>query len=47
MWIAMLKVNKKNTYIGGFGTPKEAAIARDRETIKHYGSEFPKLNFPS
>jgi hypothetical protein len=43
-YFAQIKVNKKTLFLGMFDDPKEAAIIRDRATIKYFG-EFANLNF--
>jgi hypothetical protein len=43
---ADIKVNKKQTYLGTYDTPKEAAVAYDRAVIKCNLSK-DKLNFPN
>lgn len=42
---ATIRKNGKQTHIGYFRTPKEAALAYDREAKMSFG-EFARLNFP-
>jgi len=42
-WVANIKVNRKQIYLGAFGTPEEAADAYDRAAIGHFG-EYAKTN---
>lgn len=44
-WRAMIRINGKNTYLGVFETPEEAARAFDTAARQHHG-EFAALNFP-
>lgn len=46
-WYAVLKINGKDTYLGGrgFSTREEAARVYDDSARKHHG-EFARLNFP-
>lgn len=44
-WAAGVSINKKRVHLGFFETPVQAAMARDKAAIKHYG-EFATLNFP-
>jgi hypothetical protein len=44
-WKAMIRINGKNTYIGLFDTPEDAARAYDATAKKHH-DEFAALNFP-
>ena len=44
-WRARLTIGNKNTCIGCFKTPEEAAVAYDKMAKIHYG-EFARLNFP-
>jgi hypothetical protein len=39
-----IRVNNKNTMVGRFYTPIQAAVAYDRAALKHFG-EFAKTNF--
>lgn len=43
-WMAQIKVNKKNTYLGLYSDPAEAARAYDAAAIELHG-EFACLNF--
>jgi len=43
---AAIKVDGRIIYIGSFGTPKDAAAARDAAAKIHHG-EFARLNFPN
>lgn len=43
MWHAQIKVNGRQTYLGRFSTPVEAARCYDRAARKHFG-RFAKLN---
>jgi len=43
-FVAQIKVNKKQTYLGRYDTPKEAAVAYDRAVIK-YNVSKDRLNF--
>lgn len=45
-FIAQIKTAEKNTYIGIYKTPEEAAMAYDRMAKMHHG-EFANLNFAS
>lgn len=44
-WMASIKVGGKNKHLGSFDDEKEAAIARDKATLEHFGIKG-KLNFP-
>ncbi|NDC95382.1 hypothetical protein EB077_08760 [bacterium] len=44
-WQASIKVNGKVIYLGCFNTLEEAAMTRDKATIKYFG-EYGKLNYP-
>lgn len=44
-YVAQIKVNNKNIYLGCFILAEEAARAYDRAATKYFG-EFAKLNFP-
>ena len=44
-WLAQIKVQGKNIYLGLFGIEEDAGIAYDTAAIKYFG-EFSKLNFP-
>jgi len=45
-FIARIKINRKEIYIGSFDTEEEAAVARDTFAIRLHG-EFARLNFPN
>lgn len=42
-WIAQIRVNNRNRYLGLFTTPELAAAAYNRAAVTHFG-EFAKLN---
>ena len=42
-FVAMIRKNGKQTYIGSFLTAEEAARVYDEEAKKHYG-EFARIN---
>jgi hypothetical protein len=42
-WHAQIKINGKQTYLGRFDNPGEAAMAYDIAAVRHFG-EFAKLN---
>lgn len=44
-WAATVNVNKRQVHVGYFGSPEEAARARDAAALEAYG-EFVRLNFP-
>jgi len=44
-FVAQIKVNKKQTYLGTYDTPKEAAVAYDQAVIK-YNLPKNRLNWP-
>ena len=44
-WQARITINHKRVFLGYFSDPAEAAQARDRAVIEHYG-DFANLNFP-
>ena len=44
-YIARVRIDGKQTYLGTFSCPIEAAKAYDRAAIDHYG-EFARPNFP-
>jgi hypothetical protein len=44
-WVAHLKVNQKNIWLGRHATAEAAAQARDAAALLHHG-EFAALNFP-
>ncbi|HEU4344816.1 MAG TPA: HNH endonuclease [Candidatus Binatia bacterium] len=43
-WLAQIRVDAKNIYLGVFATPEEAARAYDVAAQKHHG-EFCRVNF--
>jgi hypothetical protein len=45
-FIAQIQIDRKKTYLGTYGAPKEAALAFDRAVIQHKLSSS-KLNFPN
>ena len=45
-FVASIRVNKKQTHLGTYDTPKEAAVAYDRAVIK-YNLSKDRLNFPN
>lgn len=42
-WVALIKVGRKQIYLGTYGSPEEAADAYDRAAIGHFG-EYAKTN---
>ena len=44
-WRAAIRINKKETHIGYYDTPEEAAMAYDANA-NHYHGEYACLNFP-
>lgn len=42
-WHAQIKINGKQTYLGRFNTPKEAAVAYNNAAMEHFG-EFATIN---
>lgn len=44
-WMARVGVNNKSVYLGLYTTAEEAAKARDKAALEHFG-EFARLNFP-
>lgn len=44
MWHAQIKVSGKQTYLGRFNTPEEAAFCYDKAAREHFG-EFAWLNY--
>ena len=42
-WMATIKVNRKQVYLGTYGTPEEAADAYDQAAVQHFG-EYAKTN---
>lgn len=45
-YVARIKVNRKQIYIGTFDTAEDAARAYDKATIEYNGTEFSRTNFP-
>ena len=45
-FVARIKIDGKEKYLGTYGTPKEAALAYDRAVIQHKLSSS-RLNFPN
>lgn len=45
MWHAQIKINGKQTYLGRFETPEEAARCYDRAAKKHFGATFAFTNY--
>lgn len=48
MWVAygVKEGSNATLYLGTTSTPEAAAKLYDDWAIKHYGSEFARLNFP-
>jgi hypothetical protein len=44
-WVAQIRVNRENFYLGSFDTAEEAARVYDEAARKVFG-EFARLNFP-
>lgn len=44
-FVVHISINNKSKHIGYFQDVREAAMARDRAALEHYG-EFANLNFP-
>jgi AP2 domain len=42
-WGAFIKVNRKQVYLGLFGTPEDAAAAYDRAAVRYFG-EYARTN---
>lgn len=42
-WLAQIRINSKNTYLGLFECPIEAAKAYNKEAVEHFG-EYAKIN---
>jgi len=45
-WVAQIRINKKNTYLGSFSTKEEAATIYDLVALYYY-PEFAYVNFES
>lgn len=43
VWIAQIQINGKQTYIGSFKDEKKAALAYNREAVKHF-KEYAYIN---